>query len=290
VDYNIQNDDSVIDLSRLVKVIIRRWRFVVIFAIIGTILTALPVLYGLLKATSGGEVKFPMEEVKNITPFYESTTLMEIRLPEENSEQAQAIVELATSNTVLKRVIDSMKLGIGIEEFRSLVSASGSLRNTITTLEIKVFNEEPDLAKRIADSVREHAKIFINNSMQIESFRIIQQGNLPNEPTSEVVFREADGKGNESEHGETGLTLGASLKNIIKRVVFGAMLGVFSSLFIIFIQFVLNDKIQTADDVERYLGKRVLASIPMYNKETVSKGQNYRGILPNMKGWRLWRK
>ncbi len=261
MDYNIQNDDTVIDLSRLIKVMISRWRFVIIFAIIGAVLSTLPTLHGLLKIKSDSMDEPPIEKEENITPIYESSTLMEIRLPEENDEQAKAIVELAKSNTVLKKVIDSMKLEISIANLKRMISASGSLNSNRTTLEIKASNKDPDLARRIADCLRDHVRIFINNSMQIESFRIIQQANLPNEPKFEDIVQNIDENDNESGNEYTNLTI-----SLIKQLILGTMLGIFLSLFIIFIQFVLNDKIQTVDDVERYLGKRVLASIPMYDK------------------------
>lgn len=241
MEYDLRNDDIEIDLSRLIITIIKKWRMIVLFGIVSALLL--------------GAITFftSTSSEPEAIPYYESTTSMEIILAEENSEQLLAVLELARSRTVLQRAIKNTNSNLQIDELMESVSVSVETQNGSSILEISVLNEKANLAKKIADEIRETAKKFINNSMNIESFKVVEQANLPNEPIIEELIERDDNN---------------IQRNILKRLILGGLLGILTSIFIIFIQFVLNDKIQTPEDAERYLGKRVLASIPMMERET----------------------
>lgn len=235
--YNhIRNDETEIDLGRLIFTIMNRWRTIILFGIVGAVLFGAIVFY-----TS-------MSYESEAAPYFKSTTTMEIIFPDENNEQLLAVLELTRSTTVLKRAIKNINTDLEIDDLVERVSVSAESKKNSAILEISVMNENANLAQELADEIRETAKKFINNSMYIISFKVIEQANLPNEPILEEIDEKNDN----------------IIGNILRRMVFGGFLGVFVSVFIIFIDFLLNDKIQTPDDVERYLGKRVLASIPLF--------------------------
>lgn len=236
MEHHIKYDETEIDLRRLIFTIMNKWRIIILFSIIGAVL-----LGGIafLKSVSSEP---------EVVPYFKSTTTMEIILAEENNEQLLAALELARSRTVFQRAIKNINSDLRIDELMELVTVSSETQHDTSILEISVLNEKANLAKELADEIRETAKKFINNSINVESFRTIEQANLPNEPIIEDVVENDDN----------------AIGEIIKRGILGGFLGVLASIFVIFINFASNDKIQVPDDVERYLGKRVLACIPLF--------------------------
>jgi len=59
----------------------------------------------------------------------------------------------------------------------------------------------------------------------------------------------------------------ASNAQVAKNIALGAALGLILSCGVIFLVFILNDKIRSPEDIERYLGLSVLGSIPELEKE-----------------------
>ena len=61
--------------------------------------------------------------------------------------------------------------------------------------------------------------------------------------------------------------LKASNEQLTKNIALGAVLGLFISCAVLFLVFVLNDKIRTPEDIEKFLGISVLGSIPELEKD-----------------------
>ena len=74
---------------------------------------------------------------------------------------------------------------------------TAELSDTITTtnpantriLTIQVENEDPELAREIADAVRGSASETIKDIMKIEAVNTVEEANLPTAPSSPSVFR-----------------------------------------------------------------------------------------------------
>ena len=88
-------------------------------------------------------------------------------------------------------------------------------------------NESPKLAKEIADAVRESASVRITQITDADAVNMVEEGNLPKDPTS---------------------------PNTMKNAMLGGILGIFLALGAIVLIYILDDTIKTPDDVERYLG------------------------------------
>ena len=135
-------------------------------------------------------------------------------------------------------------------------------------MSISVKNENPKLAKELADTVREVASVQIKDITYADSVNTVEEGNLPKSPSS---------------------------PNTMKNAMFGGILGVLIAFAVIIVRYVLDDSIKTPDDVEHYLELTVLSSIPVAsdtsdikeiikrvlvkqvfrrNKEQVKKGNN----------------
>ena len=105
---------------------------------------------------------------------------------------------------------------------------------------IAVENEDPELARDIADALRQTASNEIVDIMGIEAVNTIEEANLPTSPSS---------------------------PSVMKNTALGGILGLVLSAGIIIIIFLLDDTIKTPDDVENYLGLSVLTSIPIQEGE-----------------------
>ena len=78
--------------------------------------------------------------------------------------------------------------------------------------------------------------VQITEIMFAEAVNTVEEGNLPENPSS---------------------------PSMMKNTVVGGFLGCLLAVGIILLKFMLDDTIKTPDDVEKYLGLGVLASVPV---------------------------
>lgn len=143
--------------------------------------------------------------------------------------------ELVTSRTVMEKVIAQL----GLEDIKSsdlagMISVDTATDSRILT--ISVENENPKTAQQIADAVRECVSVQITEIMDADSVNTVEVADLPDEPSS---------------------------PNLVKNIVMGGAIGVFLSIAVIVLLYLLDDSIKTKEDVENYLGLNTLALIPV---------------------------
>ena len=130
--------------------------------------------------------------------------------------------------------------------------SSTALANAITVtnqentliLNISVSNPDPYLAKELADKVRDVGANHVTEVMNLKAMNTVQEALIPSSPAS---------------------------PNIMKNTVFGGAAGVVLTAGIILLIFLMNDKIRSQDDVEKYLGIGVLGAIPSTEDKTKTK-------------------
>ncbi|MFR8119834.1 MAG: YveK family protein [Lachnospira sp.] len=103
-------------------------------------------------------------------------------------------------------------------------------------LEITVSNNDQYEAKRIADKVAEISADSICDIMQIEKVNVFEEANIPEKPSS---------------------------PNCLKNAIIAFVLGMVLAIAIVVVRFVMNDTINTSEDIEKYLGISTLALIPL---------------------------
>ena len=147
--------------------------------------------------------------------------------------------ELIISHTVLDEVIEQI-------DYEGLTF--GSLKNKITVtnrtdtriLQITVTDPDPLMAKAIVDKVIEISSEKIKSIMDIEAVNLVDEGTLNSTPVS------------------------PSYK---KNVLIGVLIGIVITSAIVIVMYLLDDKIHTGEDIEKYLGLSVLGVIPEVSKE-----------------------
>lgn len=178
-----------------------------------------------------------------VTPMYRSTTKVYVLPRSGNSEITNQDLtagtqltadysEMVKSRPVLEKVIAEQHLDETTDELAKQITVSTSSDTRIIT--IHVLDEDPKLAKDIANSLSTAVKSQITSVMSV-SVNTVEDANLPTEPYT---------------------------PNITKNTVIGFGVGILLAIAIVLIIYFLDDTIKTPDDVEKYLGLSTLGSIP----------------------------
>lgn len=235
------NEETEIDLVELFWVL---WRKLPLMIAVG--------LFTALLAFGGS--KFLM------TPTYQSVTKIYI-LNKQDSSSANVTYndlqagtqlvkdysELIKSRFVLEAVIEQLDLPISYEQLSGKVAVSTPTDTRV--ISITVTDSSPVMAMKIANAVREAASIHIRNVMDIEAVNVVETANMPTYKASPSV-------------GENTMMSG--------------MLGILIVAAIVIISHLLNDTIQTEEDVEKYLGISTLAMIPLNEADGKKKKKKYK--------------
>lgn len=188
-----------------------------------------------------------------LTPQYRSTTKMYI-LTQQNSEAVtssdlqaseqltQDCAEMIQSRQVAESVISNLALDLNATELLKKISVETSTDTRIVT--IHVTDEDPYLACSIANTVREIAADEIQNVMNVEAANVFETANIPEMADS---------------------------PSTVKNTLIGVILGFVLAVAIVLISYLMNDTIQTSEDVERYLHLSTLGLIPLVEGQTKGK-------------------
>ena len=196
----------------------------------------LPLTYSKLK-------NYSLRKLKFIEPLYTSTssllvlsketTLTSIADLQLGSQLAADYQVLIKSTSVMEEVIDDLKLKMSADQLRGSISITNPADTRI--LEVTVTNTDGELAKKITDKVVEVASDYIGDKMEVVPPKIIEKGKIPTVQSS---------------------------PSMSKNVMMGILLGIVLCCGIICVITIMDDSIKSEDDLEKYLGITVLASVP----------------------------
>lgn len=234
---NNVSDEVEIDLQELFFFLLRKLWILILVAIIG------------------GGIAFAYTKFM-VVPMYQSSTSIYILNKRDNgatvtssdlslsSQLTKDYASLIKSRRVMEGVIESLGLNIPPEALSGKISVANITDTRI--IRISVTDANPANAKIIADEVRVQASEVIQSVMDIEAVNVVDVADLPRYAVS---------------------------PNMKKNVLLGAAAGfvVIAGLFVV--QFLLDDTIKTADDVERYLQLSTLANIPVFGEDEKKKGK-----------------
>ena len=187
-------------------------------------------------------------------PEYESTTKIYILNKEENqtvtysdvqisTQLTQDYAELIKSRRVLEEVIQRLHLvDTDYEDLYKVLKVDTPSDTRIVSITVK--DEDPLMAMKIANCIREVASEHITNVMDIDAINVAETANVPITKASPSVTK--------------------------WTIIAGFVGAVFVSFFSI-LGYLLDDSIKSNDDVERYLGLSTLALIPLITDETDKK-------------------
>lgn len=158
------------------------------------------------------------------------TSLADLQIGSQLTKDYKIIV---TSRRVLNQVIGDMGLDLTYKELLEKVTINNPPDTRI--LSISAQDPDPAMAKLIADKIATVSSDYIGDIMEMVPPKLIEEGEVP--------------------------TLKSSPSNL-KNALIGSLVGGVLVCGFITVRVVMNDTIRTEEDVAKYLGLSVLASVP----------------------------
>lgn len=219
-----KNDEIEIDLIELLHVFLNKlWIIILCIVIFGGSAFAGTKMLITPKYTASSMIYI-------LTKTTSITSLADIQMGKQLTVDYEAF---AKSRPVVERVIKDMKLDYTYEEAVGMIQTENPEDTRI--LKFKITHEDPKLAKEFANAMAEITADRVAYIMDTDKPKIVEEAVVPKIPSS---------------------------PSTVKNTILGAMIGAMLSAGVIMVLYMMNDTIQTEEDVRKYLGLNTLASIP----------------------------
>ena len=184
-----------------------------------------------------------------MTPKYDSSALMIVNTRQDvnanvTSDQINSATKLVStysiiikSDTVLQQVIDNLGLNLTYAQLSKRVTVAAV--DDTQVMKITVQSDSPEWARQVCEQIITVAPDVIKEAVEAGSVKVISNASLATEPVS---------------------------PNIKKNTMLAAAVGFVLVIGIIVLQVLLDNKINTEEDVTKYLDMTVLGVIPQYDQ------------------------
>ena len=226
-----RNDEVEIDLKELFYVLLGKIWIIILVTALGFGIAAGYTLAFVQPIYSSTSMLYVMTKSTSIT------SLTDLQVGSSLTQDYQVFIQ---SRPVVDKVIEDLELDMTYEQF----IASMSVENPTNTRFIYITVNHPDayMAKTIVDKLTDVSAERMGTIMETEKPNVADYGHIAEHQTS---------------------------PNVTKNSLIGAVLGFVLSAGIIIVLYLMNDAINTTEDVEKYLGMNTLGLIPL--EEGVSK-------------------
>ena len=200
------------------------------------------ILTTLILACAGfGVSKFLM------TPKYQASALMIVNTRQDTtsnvtSDQINSATKLVStysiiikSDTVLQQVINNLGLSLTYPELAGRVTVSAV--DDTQVMKVTVLSDNPEWARQVCEQITVVSPDVILESVEAGSVKVISSASINPDPVS---------------------------PNTMRNTAMGGVAGLVISLGIIFLTVLLDNKINTEEDVTKYLDLTVVGVIPEY--------------------------
>ena len=178
-----------------------------------------------------------------VAPTYTSTSTMLV-LTKETTLTSLADIQIGSqltkdysllikSRPVLEEVIDNLGLKTHYKNLEETIAIENP--DDTRLLYISVTLNDAKMAKTVVDELSAVSAVFIADKMEVAPPKIIEEGEISGTKTG---------------------------PNVAKNAMLGFLAGAVLVCVIVIVLELLNDTVQTEDDVERYLGIPTLAVVP----------------------------
>ena len=222
--HNTTYENDEIDLLELLGALKRRFWMILMAAVIGGGLAGAFSYFVLIPQYTSTAMVYILSKETTLT------SLADLQIGSQLTKDYKIIV---TSRPVLEDVVHTLGLGMTYEELKEKVT----IDNPADTRILTVTAEDPDpfLAKQIADKVAGTASEYIGDIMEMVPPKLIEDGEIPLKKSSPSNGRNA---------------------------LLGALAAVVLVCGVITVEVIMNDTVRSEEDVTKYLGLTVLASVP----------------------------
>lgn len=228
-----------LDLIELMYRLLEKGRWIVAAAILGTVLAGLITVFAL-------------------SPMYEATAKLYVM----NADDAAinlSDLQIGTYLTkdyqevfknwhVHERVIERLNLPYTYREISGMLQITNPADTRV--LCIKVRAKDPQEAKLIADTYAAVSREFIASTMDTREPNIFEEALLPSAPVS---------------------------PSLVKNTLLSFVLCAMAACAVVIVQFLMDDRIRTSDDLEKYFNVPTLGLLPKQDGEMTSSRKKRRG-------------
>ena len=220
-----EQDEDTIDLLELALGLLEHWKLIAVTAVTGAVLMA---LYTFLL----------------VTPMYKATATIYV-VSRNDSVINMSDIQIGSALTsdyvkvfemweVHEKVISDLKLDYTYTEMADMLTVT----NTSDTrmLDITVTDADPEEAAKIANKYAEVGSVYISEKMKMDEPTLMSSARVPENPFGP-----------------------SKAKNILLGFVAGFVLA----CGVVVVRILLDDTYKTAEDIRKYAGLVVLASVPM---------------------------
>lgn len=238
-----ERDMIEIDLLKLVLILWRKaWAIVLAMVVMGGI--AFGVTYNFIEPEYQASVKVYVNNTNQ-----NNTTISSADISTQRSLVQTYIVTLK-SRTTLNEVIKQANLDYDFEELSGMISAEAV--NSTEVFEVTVVSKDAKEAAEIANTIAEVLPTRISEIIESSSVKILDYAIINNEPVS---------------------------PSYIKNIAIGALAGAVVAVALIFLQFVLDNKIHSEEYLIEHYKYPILAVIP--DLTATSKNKYYKRKTPS---------
>lgn len=182
-----------------------------------------------------------------LTPKYEASALMIVNTRQDTtasvtSDQINSATKLVStysiiikSDTVLQQVITNLGLSLDYQKLADRVTVSAV--DDTQVMKVTVTSDNPEWARQVCDQITVVSPDVILEAVEAGSVKVISNASVNPEPVS---------------------------PNVSRNTALGAVAGLVISIGIIFLMVLLDNKINTEEDVSKYLELTVVGVIPEY--------------------------
>lgn len=228
-----QSEESVdgeIDLVELLYRLIEKWKIIVLACLLGALIAAVCTFYFM-------------------TPMYTATSKLYVVNAKDSAINlsdlqignylASDYTEVFSNWHVHEMVLQRLGLDYTYSQLAEMVSVENPKDTRI--LYVNVVSDDPQEAKDMADTYAQVAREFIAVKMDTEQPNIFEEALLPSRPSS---------------------------PNKSRNIIMGFMIGLILSCSVIIAQFLMDDRLRSADDIEKYVQLPTLGVMPKQTKST----------------------
>ena len=229
-------DEDTIDLLELFMGLLAHWTLIAATAVVGAVLMALYTFF-------------------LVTPMYKATATIYVVSRNDSvlnfsdlqvgSELTSDYIKVFEMWEVHEKVISNLDLDYTYTDMASMLSVT----NTSDTrmLDITVTNPDPEEAAAIANEYADVGAKYISEKMKTDEPTLMSSARVPENPFS---------------------------PNKAKNILLGFVVGFVLACGVVVVRILLDDTYKTAEDIRKYAGLVVLASVPTGRKWRQPKEKN----------------
>lgn len=220
-----EQDEDTIDLLELALGLLEHWKLIAVTAVTGAVLMALYTFF-------------------LVTPMYKATATIYVVSRNDSvlnfsdlqvgSELTSDYIKVFEMWEVHEKVISNLDLDYTYTNMASMLSVT----NTSDTrmLDITVTNPDPEEAAAIANEYADVGAKYISEKIKTDEPTLMSSARVPENPFS---------------------------PNKAKNILLGFVVGFVLACGVVVVRILLDDTYKTAEDIRKYAGLVVLASVPM---------------------------